>query len=72
MKFNLTNNYRESVHFFDFHGCTIHIANMGDDSVSVINLASFVEEKKIEVGSTPVTAAITTDGKTLLATLTKI
>lgn len=42
---------------------------MGEDTVSVINLENFREEKKINVGATPVTTGITSDGRTLVTTL---
>lgn len=42
---------------------------MGEDTVSVVDIASNKEIKKIKVGKTPVTTAITKDGKTLVATV---
>ena len=46
-----------------------YIANMGEDTVSVINVFDLKEERKIKVGKTPVTTGITSDGKTLVVTL---
>ncbi len=42
---------------------------MGEDTVSVIDLASLKETRKIRVGKTPVTTGVTSDGKTLMVTL---
>ncbi len=46
-----------------------YIANMGEDTVSVIDLFQMREEKRIKVGKVPVTTGITSDGKTLAVTL---
>jgi YVTN family beta-propeller protein len=48
-----------------------YVANMGENTVSVLNLQSMKEDKRIEVGETPVTTSITNDNKTLVATLNK-
>ncbi|WP_236694022.1 hypothetical protein [Sporosarcina globispora] len=42
---------------------------MSEDTVSVVNLDTMKEEKRIKVGATPVTTGVTSDGKTLVATL---
>ncbi|WP_404321632.1 YncE family protein [Cytobacillus firmus] len=46
-----------------------YIANMGEDTVSVVNIGSMKEEKRIKVGAAPVTTGVTSDGETLVATL---
>jgi YVTN family beta-propeller protein len=46
-----------------------YIANIGEDTVSIVNLLDLKEERKIKVGKAPVTTGITTDGKTLVVTL---
>lgn len=48
-----------------------YVANMGEDTVSVLNLEAMKEERKITVGSTPVTTGLTSDGRTLVATLNR-
>jgi YVTN family beta-propeller protein len=42
---------------------------MGEDTVSVLDLQTMKEEKKITVGPAPVTTGVTSDGKTLVATI---
>lgn len=42
---------------------------MGEDTVSVVNIGSMKEEKRIKVGAAPVTTGVTSDGETLVATL---
>src|SRR5690606_11842404 len=48
-----------------------YVANMGEDSVSVIDLQSFKEKEKIQVGTAPATTGVTSDGNTLIATINK-
>ena len=50
-------------------GKTAYVANMGEDTVSVLDLESMEEINRITVGSTPATTGITSDGQTLLVTL---
>lgn len=58
------------------HGCRIskdskfaYVANMGEDTISVVDIENNKEVRKITVGKTPVTTGITSDGKTLAATV---
>jgi YVTN family beta-propeller protein len=46
-----------------------YVANMNEDTVSVLNLQTMTEDKKIQVGNTPVTTGLTSDGKTLIVPL---
>ena len=41
-----------------------YIANMGEDTISVIDITTLKDTKQITVGKTPVTTGITKDGKT--------
>lgn len=50
-------------------GKSAYIANMGEDTVSVVNIGSMKEVKRIKVGAAPVTTGVTSDGETLVATL---
>jgi YVTN family beta-propeller protein len=46
-----------------------YVANMGEDTVSVVDIKNNKELRKITVGNTPITTAITSEGKTLIATM---
>lgn len=46
-----------------------YVANMGEDTVSVVDIENQKEVRKIKVGSTPVATGITKDGKTLVVTV---